>query len=166
MPRKYNQWLIPKFSDIGRGSCLTPERALRMQIRLDLTNQEKDLLLEMLYNQEAALVQDFGHLRKVHPEVAPPQKIQTIEYKAQQSLGFSLLRVLIPTVIEMLKDRLWFSILEYCKGLYRNQQFLIKKLEKVEYRLINTATDMNKVTIRDTNILLSLDDFAENFARY
>ena len=76
-----------------------------------------------------------------------------------------MLRALIPIVIEMLKDRLWFGILEYCKGLYRNQWFLVKKLEKIEYRLINAATDMNKVTIRDTNMLLSLDDFAENFAR-
>ena len=75
-------------------------------------------------------------------------------------------RALIPTVIEMLKDRLRFGILEYCKGPYRNQWFLVKKSEKVEYRLINTATDMNKVTIRDANMLLSLDDFAENFARY
>lgn len=38
-----------------------------------------------------------------------------------------------------------------------------KKLGK--YRLVNTAIYINKVTIRDTNILLNTDEFVEEFSR-
>jgi hypothetical protein len=34
------------------------------------------------------------------------------------------------------------------------------------YRLINVAIKMNLVTLRDTNLLLSIDKFLEEFTRY
>ncbi len=53
-------------------------------------------------------------------------------------------------------------MLEHGDGPYRNSWFLVKKKSK-SYRLINPAIDMNRVTIRDTNMLPSLDKFAEGF---
>jgi len=34
------------------------------------------------------------------------------------------------------------------------------------YRLINVAMKMNLVTLRDTNLLLSMDKFSKEFTRY
>ncbi len=52
---KYTHWLIPKFTPITKEARLTPERLAKMVIGDGITSQEKDLLTEMLYNQEAVL---------------------------------------------------------------------------------------------------------------
>jgi hypothetical protein len=54
----YNKWLVQKFSGIQRGERLTTERIKALTIGSGLTIQERDILLEMLYNREAALA--FG----------------------------------------------------------------------------------------------------------
>ena len=47
--------LIPKFSTIERGKRLTQARIRKLNIGENLTTNERDLLLEMLFNQEAAI---------------------------------------------------------------------------------------------------------------
>ena len=54
-PYKYSQWLHPRFATFARGARLTPERVERVLVGKMLTTQEKDVLLEMLYNREGAL---------------------------------------------------------------------------------------------------------------
>jgi hypothetical protein len=49
---------------------------------------------------------------------------------------------------------------------YRNLWFLAKKKDKISYRLINAIMEMNRVTIRDVNMPLSADEFAEKFFKY
>ena len=57
MPRaKYDQYLTPKFSDIPRGSRLTPERIETLKIGEDVTPKERELLLVILFNREKVLV--------------------------------------------------------------------------------------------------------------
>jgi hypothetical protein len=56
----------------------------------------------MLYNQEKALAFDFSHIRKVKPNVAPPQVIKTVLHKAWQVLGFLIPKALHPVVVRML----------------------------------------------------------------
>jgi hypothetical protein len=63
----------------------------------------------------------------------------------------------------MLKERLNRGVLEYSKGLYKNPWFLVKKKKPRDYRLINSATHLNTVIRRDTNLPPSVDKFAEEF---
>jgi hypothetical protein len=63
----------------------------------------------------------------------------------------------------MLKDRLERGVLEKYEGAYRNPWFLVAKKEVGEYRLINAAMKMNKVTLRDANLPPSVDEFSEEF---
>lgn len=163
-PGPYDKWILRKFSGIQRGTRLTTERIEALTIGSGLTIQERDVLLEMLYNREAALAFDFSHCGKIRPDVAPPQVIRTIEHKAWQVKGFPIPKALVPTVIEMLKERLKNGVLEPCSGPYRNPWFLVKKREKRKYRLINAAIDMNRHTIRDANLPPSVDEFSEEFA--
>ncbi len=58
----------------------------------------------MLFNQEVALMWDFTYLDKVKLEVAPLQKIETIEYEAQQSPSFAYPKVLYMTIVQILKE--------------------------------------------------------------
>jgi hypothetical protein len=54
-------------------------------------------------------------------------------------------------------------VLEYSKGPYRNLWFLVKKKKPGDYRLINSATYLNIVTRRDTNLPPSVNEFTEEF---
>lgn len=85
---KYMHWLIPKFTLIGKGTRLTPERLDKMIIGDGITEQEKKIFTEMLYNREAVLAWDFTEIEKFKREVALPQKIRTVEYKTWQVPGF------------------------------------------------------------------------------
>jgi hypothetical protein len=99
----YDLWLTPKFSTIARGARLTQERVERMIVG---DSQEKNLMLEMLYNREAALAWDFNEIGCVKDSVAPSQEIRTVPHKVWQTPSFPVPRALQKTVIEMLKERL------------------------------------------------------------
>jgi len=161
---QFSEWIIPKFSDIERGSRLTPERVKTMKVGDMLTYEERELLMEMLFNREAALGWDLSHLRRIREEVAPPQVIHTIPHTPWQEKGFSPPKALLPVVIEMLRERMDAGIFEYCSGPYRNSWFLIGKKETKKYRIIKAAQQMNKHTLRDANLPPNADDFAESFA--
>ena len=163
-PGKYSQWLIPKFSDIERGSRLTRERVEALIIGKDLTPQEMDVFVEMLHNREKVIAYDFKHCGKVRADVAPPQTIRTVDHTAWQVPGFPVPKALIPIVIDLLKERIATGVLEYCEGPYRNPWFLVKKKAKGTYRLINAAMEINKRTVRDANLPPSADKFSEEFA--
>ncbi len=78
---KYTNWLISKFTSIAKGARLTLERLGKMIIGDGMMYQEKKVLIERLYTREAVLVCDFTKMGKVKREVAPSQKIRTIEHK-------------------------------------------------------------------------------------
>jgi hypothetical protein len=69
-------------------------------------------------------------------------------------------------IIKILSDRIKRDILERSEGPYRNPWFLAKKKDKISYRLVNTAMEMNRVIIRNANMPPSADEFAEKFSGY
>ena len=159
----FRGWLHPKFSAIKHGSRLTSERMNRLIIGKDLSLQEREVFLRMLYNREAALSWEMPEIGKVKRTIAPPQKIRTIPHDAWQAPSFPVPRALNGVVIDMLKERLTSGALEYCHGSYRNPWFLVKK-KSGKYRMVNAAMNVNQVTIRDANLPPAVDDFAEEFA--
>ncbi len=124
---KYTHWLIPKFTPIAKGARLTPKRLAKMIIGDGITSHKKDLLTEMLYNREAIIAWDFTEMGKVKKEMAPAQKIQTIEHKAWQVPSFQILRALSSTVMDMLQERRKMGVIKLCHGPYQNLWYLVKK---------------------------------------
>ena len=66
----------------------------------------------------------------------------------------------------IVKDKLKAGILEYSQGPYRSRYFLAEKHVKGTYRLINDVQARNKVTIRESGLPPSVDEFSEDFAGY
>jgi hypothetical protein len=66
--------------------------------------------------------------------------------------------------VDMLKERIRRGTLERCEGPYRNPIFLVGKKDKGDFRLINAAMHINKVTRRDSNLPPEVDEFSERFA--
>jgi hypothetical protein len=164
IPGSYSSILKEKFSGIAKGSRLTPERIAKLNIGIELRPAEKDLFLEMLFNREAALAYDYSHLGRIAREVAPPQQIRTVEHEPWQIETFRVPAGLQSLIIDMLKERMKANILEHSRGPYRNPWFLAKKQTPGTYRIINAATHMNKVTIKDANVPPNTEEFAEDFA--
>ena len=75
-------------------------------------------------------------MSRIRPKMAPPQKIETIEYEVWQISPFKILQVLEPLVIKMFQEHLNAHTLEYFQGPYRNLWFLVIKLEPGKYRII------------------------------
>ena len=117
----------------------------------------------MLYNQEKAIAFDFSHIRKVKLDVALPQIIKTVKHKAWQVLGFLIPKALYLVVVQMLQERLKNRVLKYCDSLYQNPQFLVQK-KSSKYKLVNATIEINKHTVQDANLPLSVNEFSKEFA--
>ena len=61
----------------------------------------------------------------------------------------------------MLKERFQIDVIEQCHNCYRNPWYLAKKSHPGKYRLVNVVVKLNRVTIPDTNLPLSADEFLE-----
>ena len=66
----------------------------------------------------------------------------------------------------IVKDKLKAQILKYSQEPYRSRYFLVEKHDKGIYRLINDVQVLNKVTIRESGLPPTVDEFSEDFAGY
>lgn len=161
----FSEYTTPKFSLLERGSRLTPERlqGLLDQTVNTLKGKETDLFQQILFNREAALAWDFPECGRLRKEVAPEQVIRTVEHQAWQEGSMRIPRGLTTQCIELLRARIKRGILEESHASYRNPWFLVSKKDK-GLRLINSATKLNGVTIRDAYLPPGADEFSEDFA--
>src|SRR5205809_951120 len=67
---------------------------------------------------------------------------------------------------EMVKEKLTYGILEPSQGPYRSRYFLVVKKKPGDWRFINDVQPLNKVTIRDSALPPSVDEFSKDFAGY
>ena len=160
VPSRWDTWLIPRFAQTPERTRLTSEREQALDIGQELKPEEREMLIQVLKNREMALAWDFSEIGRIRAEVTPPQEIHTVEHKPWRAVNFSVLKTLQQTVCDMLRERLDRGILEYCDGPYRNPWFLVAK-KNGKYRLINATMNINKVTIKNANLLPSVDKFAE-----
>jgi hypothetical protein len=180
---RYSGYIVPKFSTIQRGSRLTSARIAKMEIGKSLTPEERELLLEVLFNREAAIAFKGTEKGRFHDGIEPPHVIPTIPHKAWQIPSFRIPAALQGASVRILKDRLECGTIERSSGPYRNPWFLVEKhgFERDEggnliedatgkpmkrYRLINSAQRVNAVTIRDASLPPSVDDFSEQCSGY
>jgi hypothetical protein len=69
---RFSEWISPRLAKFSRGQRLTADRIEKLVVGPDLTPQETEVLLEILYNREGALAWDTKDIGRVHEEVAPP----------------------------------------------------------------------------------------------
>jgi len=155
--------ITPKFSSIQAYSRLKPDRLEELMGTVShLTEKEKELFLAVLLNREAALCWEFEECGSIDHKVAPPQVIRTVPHKAWREKGIPIPKALEGAALEILRTRLRKGILEEGHGPNRNPWFLVKKKDG-SCRLINSATRMNGVTIRDAFAPPGAENFSEDF---
>ena len=119
--------LIPKFSTIERGRRLTQARLRKPNIGEHLTTHQRDLLLEMLFNREAAIAFDSAKKGRFHNSIEPPHVIPTVPHKAWQAASFQIPPALHEPSVRLIQDRLACGTIERSFGPYRNPWFLVEK---------------------------------------
>ena len=79
-----------------------------------LTEQERSLLIEVLYNQEETITFEFEAKGIVRPKVKPPPTVLTVEYKAWQASSFRVPKGLRKEVREIIEDQLRVRTVQKC----------------------------------------------------
>ena len=74
--------LIPKFSTIERGRRLTQARIRKLNIGDHHTTNERDLLRDILFNQEGAIAFYSVEKGRFHDFIEPPHVIPTVPHEA------------------------------------------------------------------------------------
>ena len=179
----FQEHIIAKFSKIKRGETLWPNRIKMMQISTDLWPNERDLLMEVLHNREAAIAFDSSEKGRIHDDIEPPHIIPTVPHIPWQAPSFRIPAALHEISAGIIQDRLECGTIERSFGPYRNPWFLVEKpgFEKDDegnlilnadqkpikhYRLINSAQRSNEVSIRDASLPPGANEFSERFAGY
>ena len=110
--------LIAKFSTIERGRRLTHARIRKLNVGAHLTTNERDLLLEMLFNREAAIAFDSAENGRFHDFVEPLQVIPTVPHKGWQAASFQIPPALHETSVRLIQDTLAGGTIERSFGPY------------------------------------------------
>ena len=179
----YPGLLIPKFPAIEWGRRLTQARIWSLNIGEHHTPNERDHLLEMLFNREAAITFHSSEKGRFHDFIEPPSVIPTVPHEAWQAASFRMPPALHEMKVRLIQDRPACDNIERSVGPYRNHWFFVEKpgFEKDEegqlvwdsvgkplkrYQLINSAEKINAVSIRDASLPLAVEQYSERFAGY
>ena len=94
--------LIPKFGTIERGRQLTQAWIRKQNIGDHLTTNEVDLLLELLFNREAAVAFYSVEKGRFQDFIEPPNVIPKVPHKAWQAASFRILPALHETSVRLI----------------------------------------------------------------
>jgi len=137
----------------------------RLKVEQRITQQEKDVLMEVLYNTEVVIAFDFTEKELFKPEVEPPYKIPMIQHEPWQAANFRVPKALEGEIVDIVKKKLECGSLEQCCRLYRNRWFLVPE-KSGGYYLINVAQGLNTITIKDTSLLPSSEEYSKDFVGF
>jgi RNase H-like domain found in reverse transcriptase/Integrase zinc binding domain/Reverse transcriptase (RNA-dependent DNA polymerase) len=152
---------------IPRGSRLTPERLAAMKIGNGfLFEAERQLFVDILFEFEGAIAFEDSEMGLLNPAIEPPVRIHTVPHVPWQQQNIRLPKSMLEAATAIVKEKLQNGTLEYSQGPYRSRYFLVEKHAKGTYRLINDVQPLNKVTIRESGLPPSVDEFSEDFAGY
>jgi hypothetical protein len=99
------------------------------------------------------------------PSIEPPVVIHTVPHSPWQQPNLRLPKLGQDEATQQVKKKLDLGLLEFSQGPYRSRYFVVPKKDG-EYQFINDIQPLNKVTIRDSGMPPSADEFSEDFAGY
>ena len=131
-----------------------------------LSVEEKQLFVNILFEFEGTITFDESEMGLLHESIEPPIEIHTVSHILWQQQNLQLLKAMRDAATEHVKQKLASSVLEFCQGPYRLQFFLVAKKKPGEWRFINDIQPVNIITIRESGLSPSVDEFSEKFVGY
>ena len=102
----YAGWLIPKFLNLEQGSRLMEECIKRLKVGSNLSTEEHDIFLEVLFICEAGIAFNFIEKGRFSDDVEPLYVIVTISHMLWQANCFKVPKALEQEVVKIIKDRI------------------------------------------------------------
>ncbi|KAF1944981.1 hypothetical protein EJ02DRAFT_339632 [Clathrospora elynae] len=102
--RQFPDYVSDWTASFPKGQRITEERLAEMKIAAWLLPREKDMLYEVFLCREAALSFDFKESGRVHPDVTPPVRINTVPHEAWKENNFPVPMSLRSEVNKMIQD--------------------------------------------------------------
>ena len=99
----------------------------------------------------------------VKPEIEPPVVIHTVPHEPWQQNNIRLPKVTQDAATAIVKEKQKLGILEHSQGPYRSRYLLVPK-KSCQWRMINDVQPFNGVTIKESGMPPSVDEFSEDFA--
>ena len=130
-----------------------------------LSEAERQLFIDILFEYEGAVAFDDSEMGLLNPEIEPPVIIHTVPHSPWQQQNLRLPKSMQEAATAIVKEKLENGTLEFSQGPYRSRYFLVEKKQRT-WRFINDVQQLNKVTIRDSGMPPSVDEFSEDFAGY
>ena len=131
-----------------------------------LSPAERQLFIDILFDYERAIAFDESEMGLLDPSIESSVVIHMIPHTPWQQQNLRLPKAMQDAATAHVKEKLAYGILELSQGPYRSRYFLIAKKKPDEYRFINDVQSLNKITIRDSGMPPSVDEFSEDFAGY
>jgi hypothetical protein len=125
---------------------------------------ERELLIEILFNREAALAFDFTEMGQFRIKVEPPHVIHMISHDHWQEARFKIPRALDAVVIEILKVQIEVGRLDRYQGPYGNTWFLMNK-KQWGHRIVASFAEANSYKVLEVALPPRVVEFSEEFAR-
>ena len=106
-----------------------------MRIGTDRWREERELLMEVQFNREAAIAFDSSEKGRFHDDIEQPHMIPTVLHKPWPAPSFKIPAGLHEVRARKIEDRLACWTIERSFRPYRNPWFLVEKpgFEKDEY---------------------------------
>ena len=156
-----------KGKTVPRGSRLTPERLEAMNIGGGtLWKKEVEMFHEILFEKEGAIAFSDEEMGLLNPEIEPPVEIHTVPHDPWQQQNLRLPKAMQDEANRIIRSNLKAGNYEFSQGPYRGRYFLVEKKKPGTWRLVNDIQPLNGVTIRDSGMPPSVDEFSEDFAGY
>jgi len=130
-----------------------------------LSEAERQLFIDILFEYEGAVAFGDSEMGLLNPEIEPPVIIHTVPHSPWQQQNLRLPKSMQATATAIVKEKIENGTLEFSQGPYRSRYFLVEKKQRT-WRFINDVQQLNKVTIRDSGMPPSVDEFSEDFAGY
>jgi hypothetical protein len=92
-------------------------------------------------------------------EVEPPVIIHTVPRAPWQQQNIRLPKAMQEAATTIMKEKFMNGILEPSQGPYHSCYFLVTKKESGKWRFINDVRPLNTVTIKDSALPPSVDEF-------
>jgi hypothetical protein len=148
---------------VPRGSRLTPTRLEKMKVGVGfLTGPERKLFIDILYEFEGAIAFEDSEMGLVKSEIEPPVVIHTVPHDPWQQNNIRLPKATQDAATAIVKEKQKLGILEHSPGPYRSRYFLVSK-KPGQWQLINDVQPLNGVTIKESGMPPSVDEFSEDF---
>jgi hypothetical protein len=127
-----------------------------------LTGPERKLFIDILYEFEGAIAFEDSEMGLVKSEIEPPVVIHTVPHDPWQQNNIRLPKATQDAATAIVKEKQKLGILEHSPGPYRSRYFLVSK-KPGQWQLINDVQPLNGVTIKESGMPPSVDEFSEDF---